>query len=608
MNQKIFQNNRLRFVAYFFLILALLIISRLFYLQVWQHQYFLVLAAKGHDLRQKISPHRGSIYFKDARTGEKSVAAIDKDYYTLFINPREISFDKINVIGERISTILNITDDEQKRSLFDKLSRHTTTYQLIAKKIPEEVKNQIDTMKSDLKMTNGIYTGTQTYRFYPENTLASTILGFGARPDETKPLIGKYGIEGYWNEILTGTDGLVSGEKSVGGSWITLAGRTIVPAKDGADVVLTIDRNLEYQACDKLREWFEKTQAKDASLIMMNPKTGAILAMCSFPDFDPNNYGAVSSTEQFNNTSIFTPYEPGSVFKPITMSMALDLGLVTQNTQVTGYQYLCKFPIPGSKKFIPNAGGACYTPAQHFPSISTTDVLIHSINTGMVWVAQQLGKDNFRVYLNKFGLPEKTGISLDVEAKGNIESIVGARSQQEINTYYAAFGQSITVTPIQLAMMYSALANNGKLLRPYIVDSVQYSNGEVQKTSPQLINPQDPQVISPRTSALITGMLVATANSPDYRRHVHVPGYEVAEKTGTAQIIKNGVVQEPTNHTVTGFAPANDPQIVLVVKLGQVEQKKGGSPYAEGDAGPAFQSIMLMALKYFNIPEIPGKN
>jgi cell division protein FtsI/penicillin-binding protein 2 len=319
MAQKSIKNNHLRFIAYFFLVLAILIISRLFYLQIWEHSYYTAIASARHDKNQSLSAHRGTIYFKDVRTGELSVAALDKEYYTVIANPSQISFDMVDTIGQKLSEILDIHDPEDERSLLGKLSQNNLKYVVIARKVSEETKIKIDSFVSDFEeklnknksskdpyRSAGISTQPATYRFYPEGTLAASVLGFGVKKDE-QPIQGQYGIEGFWNDILTGKQGVVSGEKSIGGSWITLAGRKVVQAKDGADVILTIDRTLEFEACKILQKKFEDSHAKDAALVIMNPKTGAILAMCSFPDFDPNNYGQVSSTEhfRFNNTAIF---------------------------------------------------------------------------------------------------------------------------------------------------------------------------------------------------------------------------------------------------------------------------------------------------------------
>jgi cell division protein FtsI/penicillin-binding protein 2 len=318
-----FSENRFRFIRYGIEAMAFLLILKLFSLQVWHHSDYEELALQNHNFNKKIFAHRGTIFFRDARTGEKSVAAIDKDYYTLSANPSQITFDRVNDLGEQLVKILNITDSGERTALFEKLSQHGSVYTVLAKKVPEETKIRLEELiastkdqfkerfKKNTKEGVGIYLRSEPYRFYPEKELAAAVLGFGKKEDG-KPIVGQYGIEGYWDQILTGTTGLIKGEKSNGGSWITLAGRTVVPAQNGADIILTIDRALQYRACGELKKMFDKIQSKDASLIVMNPKTGAILVMCSYPDFDPNEFQKVSSTEQFNNISIFTPYDPGS--------------------------------------------------------------------------------------------------------------------------------------------------------------------------------------------------------------------------------------------------------------------------------------------------------
>lgn len=587
------QNERLRYVAWFFLFFGILIIARLFYLQVWQHDHFIALAAKHHDLNRPIFARRGAIFFKDARTGELSIAAVDKDYYTVWADPQFISFDQINLIGERLVTLLGIQESDEQRVLFDKLARRNSQYQVIARKVSEDIRNQIDgfvsQMEKELNKNRkkdeeyrqvGLYTQIASYRFYPEGALAANVLGFGAKQDETKPIEGRYGVEQYWNNILTGKTGSVSGEKSAGGSWITLAGRQIVQAEDGADIVLTIDRNLQYQACEELRKNMKKYDAKSAALVIMDV-SGAVLAMCSLPDFDPNKYGMASTTD-FNNTAIVNSYEPGSVMKAVTVSIGLDTGVITPTTVAPGENRIF---IPRGGVPIENADD------KYYPNPTMTDVLVKSINTGIAWLVDRIGVDPFYDYLDKrYNFGKKTGITLAGEVNGSIANLT--TKSKEVDKYYIGFGQGMRATPLQMAAAFSVLATEGNLSQPFIVDEVRFSDGKKEKTVPERIE----NVVSSRTAGLTRGMLVKTMDS--YK--IRLSNYRVAGKTGTAQVYDPAIrdYKKRKNHTVVGFGPIPDPKIIVVVKY-----EEPNVEYAETTAGPVFKEVMQNTLKYLGVPE-----
>jgi cell division protein FtsI/penicillin-binding protein 2 len=301
----------------------LLIIVRLAILQIVEHAAYTLRASSAHEQYKKIHPERGKIFFQDSRTGEIFPAAVNREYYKILAAPARIPPRELASTTESIITLLGVTDDAEKQTIRMRMAKINSYHQVLANKVDEKVARTI----SDQKII-GIEVVPEEFRFYPEGRLAATVIGFSSQNDKGVNT-GKYGIEGFWDRELSGKLGLISGEKSAGGNWITLAGRTVIPAEEGVDVVLTIDRTLQFEICQKLEEKMQEYRAENASLVVLNPKNGAILAMCSYPDFNPNEFNKVSSTAQFNNTAIFTPYEPGSVFKAITMATALDLNLVT---------------------------------------------------------------------------------------------------------------------------------------------------------------------------------------------------------------------------------------------------------------------------------------
>lgn len=568
------EDNRVRIIAIVFLMIAFFIVIRLFILQIIKHEEYAFYALDAHEIYSRIHPERGEIFFQDSRTGEHFPAALNKDYFLIYAVPKEIAATAIKTTADTLGSVLGYNQEEQYRNLLEKLSKSASVYQVIEKKVPEDKIEQIK--NSNLK---GIYFTPQQFRYYPEGNLGGSVLGFASRNDQDV-MVGKYGLEGYFDKELAGKTGFLSGERSAIGGWITLAGRKIIPAENGKDVVLTIDRTLEYYACKRLEEGFVAYKAKSAALVLMDSKTGAVRAMCSYPDFDPNNFSKVNSLENFNNTTIFTAYEPGSVFKPITMAMGIEMGLVAPDTTFTADP--CKFEVGKGIPPIKNAENKCYPGA-----VTMTYVLQKSINTGMTWLVNKIGQERFKFYVEKFGFGDRTGLELNTEVPGTVSSL-----SQKVNMFYGSFGQGLTVTPLQLAVAYSALAHDGKLPKPYIVDEFRSRDGEVVKTTPQIVE----QVVSSRTAKLVSGMLVSVVETT-YTKTARLANYFAAGKTGTAQVSNKGKYDlYRTNHTFAGFAPANDPRLVLIVKYEEPQQQ-----WAESTAAPVFKDVMEYALKYYSI-------
>jgi len=565
-------NSHLRLIAIFFLLIATLIIGKLFVLQIFQYDYYRTLALNSHEIYKQLHPKRGEIFFQDTRNKTLFPAAINRQYFLVYGVPKEIKPEMVSTTVDKLIQILSLEED-QRGLLNQRLSKPNDLYEPIAKKIDSDTYAKLKAEKLE-----GIYATEQSYRYYPERNLAAPILGFCRLDDTGNEQIGNYGLEGYWNKILAGRKGFTIGERGALGSLVALSNHSQVAAQDGADLVLTIDRSLEYKACFLLQKGLEEFQAKGASLVMMNPKTGAILAMCSLPDFNPNDYADVKDVSQYNNTTIFTPYEPGSVFKSIAMSAGVDLGLVSPNTTFTDP---CVRVFNGFE--IHNAMNKCY-------GVQTmTQVLENSINTGMMFVADKLGNKRLSDYVKKYGFGQKTGIELGPEAAGDVSSL---DKKGQIYAAVGSFGQGLTATPIQLAAAYSAIANQGILPKPYIISEIRYADGKREITTPKLSEP----VISARTAKLLSSMLVSVVDN--HYRAAKIPGYYVAAKSGTAQIAERGKYsEERTNHTFAGFAPATNPQFVLVVKYEEPERK-----WAEQSALPTFRNLLAFALQYYAVP------
>lgn len=569
-------DTRLRVLVVFFILLSSLIIFRLIMLMLVQHKFYVLMSADAHDVFSHLFPKRGEIYLQDSRTKEEYPLAINQDYFLLFADTRFIKDEAVaQEVTAKLTEIFGY-DEIKKGEVFLQLNKRTDAYEPLEKKIDEETMKKV----KDLKLP-GINFTRIPFRYYPEGRLAATVVGFLGK-DKDGNDIGHYGIEGYWQKELAGTGGYFSGAKGALGAMIPAAGWSTKPAQNGANILLTIDRNLEYQTCGRLEKARREYGAKSASLILMDPNTGAIRAMCNTPDFDPNNYSQVSSTVYYNNHAVFTAYEPGSVFKTITMAAALNEGVVTPETTFfdSGSRAeLCKTPIR-------NAMGRSYGLQ------NMSGVLENSINTAIVFVEEKMGKKKFIDYLNNFGFGIKQGIELDTESAGNI-STLNLKKGDRVDCYAAtaSFGQGITVTPLQMATAYSAVVNGGKLLKPYIVDEIRYPDGRVIKTKTKEIR----RVISKQASLLTTAMLINVVDE-GHAQSAKVKGYYVGGKTGTAQIPIPSGYSEESEHTFVGVAPADDPQFVMLIKF-----EKPKLLWADSTAAPLFGELSDFVLKYYKI-------
>ncbi len=547
----------------------LLALARLFFLQIVNHQYYLALAEGRHSLYRELLPSRGRLFLQNLKKGEElTPLAVNRDVFSVVADPKLV--DEPAKAARILAQKLGLDELEVKARVIKTGSQ----YEIIKKQVSAET---VDELK--LEKLVGVSFERQPYRFYPEKEIGSQLAGYYGVDKDGQPE-GFYGLEGYFDELLTGKPGYFSGEQDAAGAWLPLAKRESQEPVDGADLVLTVEQTIEYVACEKLKKGVEEYKAKGGAVIIINPKTGAILAMCNWPAFDPNNYNQVKDIRFFNNQAIFTPYEPGSVFKAMTMAGALDAGKVLPDTK-----YIDKGAVKIGDRVIKNAAEKVYGEQ------TMTGVLKESINTGAVFASQQLGQELFRKYVKDFGFGVLSGVELDTEAPGNISSL---EKRGEIYIATASFGQGIAVTPLQLVMAFGAIANNGKLYKPRIISEIRYPDGRIEKREPQFVR----QVISPRTARLLSAMLTTVVRE-GHGKSAQVEGYYIAGKTGTAQIPgpEGGYVEGATEQTFIGFGPVDDPVFVMLVKYDEPERL-----FAEYTAVPTFGEIAKFLLQYLEVP------
>ncbi len=541
--------------------------SRLFFLQVNKGEYFLAQAESQHQFSKILSARRGEIFAQN-KFGEFLPLAVNKDFDVVFAAPREIKNPE--ELAAELSAILKLDQAE----ILAKISKPDDPYELLKKKLTPKEVGALKNLKK-----HGIYLDKEGGRFYPAGKLASHLIGFTTSKNSDE-IAGQYGLEEYYNELLAGNPGIFRGDKDAQGYWIFGPdGRNITPARDGANLILTVDFNIQMEAEKLLAGAAEKWGVAGGTVIVMETLTGKILALANWPNFDPNEYGK-EKVGVFLNAATQAIYEPGSVVKAVTMAAGLDAGAVTPETIYNDAGAL-KFGGYTIKNFDGKGRGTA----------NMIKVLEESLNTGAVFVQQRLGKDLFREYLRTFGFDEKTGVDLPAEVKGKMPGLSG---KQDVNFATASFGQGIAVTPLELIRAVAALANGGKIMRPYVVEKIDYGNGRIEEIAPRI----QKQAISGQASAKISAMLASVVKNGQARR-AQVPGYLVAGKTGTAQIPDGrGGYSSETIHNFIGFAPALSPEFAVLVKL----DRPKGIQWAEGSVGPVFRDLTKFILDYYQIP------
>lgn len=571
------EDGRLIIFRYAVVAFAGVIILKLAYLSLFQHGFYSALASGQHELFQELIPERGDIYVQDLKDETIVPVATNQKLAFIYADPRLI--EDPDDTAEAIGEIFGYTEEEVE-ALEERLDKPEDPYEPIEREVEDKVLQKV----LDLEMS-GVHYILEESRLYPEPEMSGHILGFlGTNEDGT--LSGKYGIEGYFDAELTGTEGYLVSERDIAGRLIAVADRQLEPATDGQDIVLTIDRTIQYMVCAALDEAVERHQADGGSVIIIDPPTGKILAMCGAPDFDSNHYNQVESINVFNNPVLFEAYEPGSIFKPLTVAAAIDAGAITPNTTYTD---LGTEMVDGWDKPIGNAEGKVYG------EVDMTQVLEDSINTGMIFIMRSMGMETFVDYVKAFGFGEYTGIELDTEVPGTIASLdIGA----EVYAATASFGQGITVTPLQIAMAYAAIANGGILKAPQIVDEIHHDDGTIEVRNTRDIA----QVMDEKTARTVGAMMVSVIEHGHGGR-AGVDGYYIGGKTGTAQVARTdgiGYAEDNTIGSFAGFGPVEDPRFAMVVRIDNPKDVV----WAEATAAPLFGEIAEFLLQYFEVPPV----
>jgi cell division protein FtsI/penicillin-binding protein 2 len=565
---KSFKGSRVYIVFSFIILIWAAMIGRLFFLQVLNHKLYQAQAFGQQVSFSDIAGPRGQIFCQNSQStkgssgsGELKSLAINKDEWTLAANIADIK-DK-NIIAENLSKIIESSKEEILSNL-----ESGDSYTIIKKNLSQA---QIDAIKK-LNLA-GISWHNEPDRFYPQGALASQVLGFLGGEGN-----GQYGIEGYYDDILKGKPGIQEDRRGLD----SLFSGDDPVSLNGSDIYLTIDYNIQFQAEELLKKAEDKLSINAGQIIVMKPDTGRILALANFPSFDSNQYSKEKDLGIFQNGATQKLFEPGSIMKPFTMAAALNEGKITPDTT-----YIDTGVIKFGTKSIHNFA------MEKYGLQTMTQVLESSINTGAVFAQQKISHQTFLDYMDKFGFGEKTGIDLQSEVYSRNGTL--RNNGPDMNFATASFGQGIELTPLQIARGFCAIANGGKIVKPYIVEKIVNGSDE-SYTNPQISNP----IVSQQTISQLTSMLVSVVDN-GFNGVAKIPGYYLAGKTGTAQIpLKNGRGYEPDNKTIqsfVGYGPAFNPQFLIMVKLDNPSSGKSAL-----SAVPIFKQLAQYIINYWQIP------
>lgn len=574
-------SSRIQLLFLGFTFALLLVILRLSYWQVIKTDELSGAARDQYASKDIVEGARGSII-----TADGFPLVVNQAVYTLGAYLPAV-VDQPSSIVDRILPHLNLEIDDPaiatdtaklavaledlkvktKSAMLDRLGKDG--YVTLARSLSVGEKEAIESL--DIK---GLTFDQSFTREYPEASMSAQISGFVGRDDVGKP-IGYFGLEGFYDRELSGRSRIEKQEKDAGGRPLLIGDFNLLPGRDGRNLKLHIERGTQYIVEEGLKRGLEKYGASSGEVLVMDPRTGGILAMASLPSYDPDKFH-LYDTSLYKNPAVANSYEPGSTFKVLVMAAAFNEGVLQEDDKCD----ICAAPYPIGKYKIKTWN------EEYRADATPEEIIVHSDNVGMVWTQQKLGGEKLLEYIKKFGFGQKTGIDLQEEISPSLRSKWG-----DIDYATSSFGQGIAVTSIQMLAAVGAIANSGTLMEPHLVQSV-IGDSEV------LIPPRSRgEVISPESARRITDLMIQAVDQGE-AKWAAPKGYVLAGKTGTAQIAVEGHYdREKTTASFVGFAPARNPKFVMLVKLSEPQS----SQWAAETAAPLWFNIATKLLLRYNI-------
>ncbi len=549
--------SRIRVMVAFIVLWSAGIVYRLVDLQILQVDAMMEKSENLHYATEKIPARRGEILDSEGR-----LLAISREEYYIFADPARIESPKAT--AEALAEILN-KDLEWEQKKTRELSNKKKRFLYVEKRVSENVIQKV----KELKM-QGVHYNTEMWRRYPNGWIASHILGFMNQSGSAKE-----GLEYLYDEEMKGKPGeleiMRDGRRKKNGLETTVVREPVI----GANIQLTLDANIQLFVEDALRRAKKRTRARNLTAIVVNPSTGALLGMANIPDFNPNHFEKFTSFKR-KNRAVVDVYEPASAFKIVTVAAALDSGTIKPNRF-----YDCeKGGIRVYDRYIKDHAS--------FDTLSVEEILWHSSNVGSIKIGRAIPPKEFYNYITAFGFGEKTGLDLPAESSG---ILAPPEDWSKTTSAFLSIGHEISATPIQMLMAAAVVANKGRLVKPYIAQSIHYDDGTVKDLTPD-VEPR--QVIKEETAAVMVEMLKGVVTKGTAKA-AQIPGVEVFGKTGTAQRIQSGKYsRDKFNASFVGFFPADAPRYGMIVVVHDPQGKVHGGEVA----APIFSEIGEHILQY----------
>lgn len=560
-------------------LLFLIVLIRLFQVQILAHSEYKAKADNKHQARVDLIGDRGNIYFQNLKSGDNFPVAINLITYDIGFDANFISQTNESNQAQIKEFIDQNFPDIDKVNLEEEFNNKDKRYYIFAKDVPENI---VEPLKK--KALKGIILEKKSVRSYPEKTLGSHILGYFSKYKQE----GQYGLEQYYNEQLKGEVGFVNVEaKDRRGVWLANTKIEKQDATNGSNLILTVDHTIQFKLEETLAELSAEFKPKTALGAIMDPKTGDILAMAATPNFDINEYNKVEDIGVFKNPLVENLYEQGSIFKPITVGIGLDKGVITPSTtyEDKGTERINGFDISNWSNKVYGTQTMSYA-------------LENSLNLGMIFIQRKLGREAFvSGIIDQFQISKETGVDLPGEVKSNTNNLTKqSRDLREVDFANASYGQGISMTPIRMLTSFNSIVNEGKIMKPRIVKSIQNSEGEITNIEPEVQG----QSMSPEKAIQLSEMLVDVVENSSARQ-VMVDGYNIGGKTGTGQIARIGGFQKEggeTHQSFIQFATLDNPKYTLLISLNAPQ----GSRFADTSVVPKIKPLNEFLLSYLNVP------
>jgi len=570
-------NIRLYVLAAAFLLPVLIIFGRLVTVQVLKHSFYAEKASAQQSRQFEIPAKRGELYVED--NGELYPVALNNSLKYVYADPQLI--EDPDKASTELAPILDLGQASLEKSLtFTGKNRYVELKQAVDKETAKKI--------AELRL-RGVVLRDRDYRSYPEGALFGHLTGYVNNDGK-----GQYGLEEYLNADLSGRNGMLKAITDSQGVPLSTQDNVIEEPRNGTSYVLTVDRYIQGIAEKALKTAISDNKAASGSIIVMDPHTGAIKAMVNTPDYDPNHYTQVKPDNyaSFLNSAITSQFEPGSGFKPLTMSIGIENKKVDQHTGFndTGEVVIGEYTIHNADK-------------KKFGQVDMALVIKNSINTGMVYILKLMGgnpneitragKEMLYAGIQKFGFGQKTGVELAGEAAGRVKDPKAA----DIDYANMTFGQGIATTSLQMVTAMSSIANGGVKVEPHILAKKVLANGELETVHKNFANDR---VMSKETADTVANMMIGVVEGGSGYL-TRMPGYKIAGKTGTAQVPKaNGQGYEENKNigSFIGFAPVGDPKFIMLVRVDYPQT----NTYAERSAVPAFAEVAKQLFSYYQVP------